>query len=60
VLGVMFLYYAQQVYRRREGAEGEAACKKLFAFSTSWLFLLFALILAERALGIPSFAPVLG
>ena len=60
VLGVMFLYYAVQVYRVREGAEAEAACKKLFAFSTSWLFFVFALILIERAIGIAPFAPVLG
>ena len=32
----------------------------LFGFSTMWLFIVFALILAERALGIPSFAPVFG
>ena len=60
VLGAIFVYYALQVYRRRQGAEGETACKKLFAFSTSWLFLVFALILAERALGLQAFAPVLG
>jgi protoheme IX farnesyltransferase len=60
VLGLMFLYYAALVYRRREGAEAEAACKKLFGFSTLWLFLVFALILVERAAGIPAFAPVIG
>ena len=43
-----------------EGAEAEAACKKLFGFSTLWLFVVFALILIERALGMPLFAPVLG
>jgi protoheme IX farnesyltransferase len=60
VLAVMFLHFAIQVYRRRGGAEGEAACKKLFAFSTSWLFLVFALILIERGFGIHAFAPVFG
>ncbi|HRX37036.1 MAG TPA: heme o synthase [Aestuariivirga sp.] len=59
-LAVAFLYFAIRVYRTREGAEAETACKKLFAFSTSWLFLVFALILIERALGIPAFAPVFG
>ena len=60
LLAVAFLHYAIRVYRRREGAEAETACKKLFAFSTMWLFFVFALILIERALGIPAFAPVLG
>ena len=41
-------------------AAAEAACKKLFGFSTLWLFLVFALILVERALGLPLFAAVLG
>ncbi len=59
-LGVVFIHHAWRVYRIREGAEAEAACKKLFAFSTLWLFIVFALILAERALGVPAFAPVLG
>jgi protoheme IX farnesyltransferase len=59
-LGVMFIWHAVQVYRIREGAEAETACKKLFGFSTLWLFVVFALILIERALGMPLFAPVLG
>jgi protoheme IX farnesyltransferase len=59
-LGAMFLWYAVQVYRLREGAEAEAALKTLFKFSTLWLFIVFALILVERALGLPLFAPVLG
>ena len=60
VLGALFVYYAVEVYRRREGAEGEAACKTLFAFSTLWLFLIFALILLERAGGVKPFAAVVG
>ena len=59
-LGALFVYYAVEVYRRREGAEGEAACKTLFAFSTLWLFLIFALILLERAGGVKPFAAVVG
>ena len=59
-LGALFIWYAAQVYRRREGADAEAACKALFKFSTLWLFIVFALILAERALGLALFAPVLG
>jgi protoheme IX farnesyltransferase len=58
-LGVMFIWHAWRVYRIREGQEAEAACKKLFGFSTIWLFIVFALILVERALGLPLFAPVL-
>ena len=60
VLGALFVYYAAQVYRRREGAEGETACKKMFAFSTLWLFLIFALILVERAAGVAPFGSVVG
>jgi len=59
-LGAVFIWNAWRVYRIREGQEAEIACKKLFAFSTMWLFIVFALILAERGLGIASFAPVFG
>ena len=59
-LSVAFVYYAVQVFRLRDGAAAEKACKKLFAFSILWLFLIFASILAERALGLPAFAPVFG
>ncbi|MFM8746160.1 MAG: heme o synthase [Aestuariivirga sp.] len=60
VLGALFVWYSWQVFRLRDGQEAEAACKKLFGFSTSWLFIVFALILAERALGLAPFAPVIG
>lgn len=59
-LGGIFIWYAWQVFRLRDGDNAEAACKKLFGFSTSWLFIVFALILAERALGIAPFTPVIG
>ena len=59
-LSVVFLYRAIMVYRLRDGAEAETACKKLFFFSTLWLFLIFALVLAERMLGLAAFAPVFG
>ena len=59
-LGAVFIHHAWRVYRVREGAEAEVACKKLVAFSTLWLFIVFALILAERALGISAFPAVLG
>ena len=60
VLGAMFVYHAVKVYRLREGAEAEMACKKLFGFSILWLFMVFALILLEHAVGVPAFAPVTG
>jgi protoheme IX farnesyltransferase len=60
VLGAAFLYCAWQVYRRREGAAADRACKKLFGFSILWLFLVFAAILAERAFGLGAFQPVIG
>ena len=60
VLGAVFLYHAVNVYRLRDGEAGDRACKKLFGFSILWLFLIFATILIERALSIPSFHPVIG
>ena len=59
LLSGLFLYYAITVYRLREGASADRACKKLFGFSILWLFLVFALIPVERLLGIASFASVL-
>jgi protoheme IX farnesyltransferase len=59
LLSAVFLYYAVSVYRLREGASADRACKKLFGFSILWLFLVFALIPVERLLGIASFPSVL-
>lgn len=59
LLSSLFLYFAVNVYRLREGAAADRACKKLFGFSILWLFLVFALIPVERLLGIASFASVL-
>ena len=59
LLSAMFLYYAVNVYRMREGAAANRACKKLFGFSILWLFLVFALIPLEHVLGLPSFPSVL-
>jgi heme o synthase len=56
-LGVVFLWRAAQVFVRREGARADLACKKLFGFSILYLFLIFALVIAERAIGIAPFAP---
>ncbi len=59
VLSAMFLYYAINVYRLREGEAADRACKKLFGFSILWLFLVFALIPVERLLGVASLPSVL-
>ena len=59
LLSAVFLYYAINVFRIREGALADRACKKLFGFSILWLFLVFALIPVERLLGIASFPSVL-
>ncbi len=48
MLNAVFLYYAVQVYRLRVGKPADAACKKLFAYSILWLFLIFAVILVEQ------------
>ncbi len=47
VLGVLFLVFAWQVYRKREGDAAERAAKHLFAYSILYLFLLFAVLLVE-------------
>jgi protoheme IX farnesyltransferase len=59
LLSVIFFYYSVNVYRLREGAAADRACKKLFGFSILWLFLVFALIPIERLLGIANFQSVL-
>jgi heme o synthase len=59
LLSTVFIYYAINVYRLREGAAADRACKRLFGFSILWLFLVFALIPVERLLGIASFPSVL-
>ena len=47
VAGVAFVAAAIRVYRSREGAAGERAARDLFAYSILYLFLLFAVLLAE-------------
>jgi protoheme IX farnesyltransferase len=49
VSGGLMLHFAGQVFRRREGAEADAAAKRLFAFSILYLFLLFAVLVVEHA-----------
>jgi protoheme IX farnesyltransferase len=47
ILGAAFVALAVQVWRAREGAGAEAAARRLFGFSVLYLFLLFAMLLAE-------------
>jgi protoheme IX farnesyltransferase len=47
-LGAVFLALAANVYRVREGRAADHAAKRLFAFSILYLFLLFAVLLAEQ------------
>jgi protoheme IX farnesyltransferase len=60
VLGAVFLWHAIEVYRLRTGDAARRACRRLFGFSILYLFAIFALIIAERLLGLPPFGPVLG
>ncbi|MEK9708219.1 MAG: heme o synthase [Alphaproteobacteria bacterium] len=54
VLGLMFIASAIRVLREPEGAEDRAA-KAMFGFSILYLFLLFAVLLADVLLGFGSF-----
>ncbi|WP_119389955.1 heme o synthase [Taklimakanibacter lacteus] len=60
LLGVAFIWHAVDVYRLRDGDPARRACKRLFGFSILYLFVIFALIIAERIAGVAPFAPVIG
>lgn len=47
VTGAAMLWFAIEVYRRREGAVAAKATRNLFAFSILYLFLLFATLLVS-------------
>ena len=49
VLGLVFLWCAWRVWKVREGREADKVAKQLFLFSILYLFLLFAVLLAEHA-----------
>ena len=59
VFTLVFLKQAVDVYRLADGPKGHAACKGLFKFSIIWLFAVFALILVERLVHLPTFGAVL-
>ena len=48
VLGAVFLALAFNVYRVREGRDGDQAARQLFGYSIFYLFALFAVILGEH------------
>jgi protoheme IX farnesyltransferase len=48
--GAIMLHLAIRVFRRRVGEAADKAAKQLFAFSILYLFLLFAVLLAEHSL----------
>lgn len=48
-LGIVFLYLAWNVRGITEGREADQAARRLFTFSILYLFLLFAVLLAEHA-----------
>ncbi|MGE0769744.1 MAG: heme o synthase [Hyphomicrobiaceae bacterium] len=49
VLGAIFMALAIAVWREADAPAGERAAKRLFAFSIVYLFLLFAVLLAEHS-----------
>jgi heme o synthase len=52
VLGLVFLWYAYNVFRIRLGREADAAARALFGFSILYLFALFLVLLGEHTVRI--------
>jgi protoheme IX farnesyltransferase len=52
LLGAGFLGCAWQVWHVREGREADRVARQLFAYSILYLFLLFAVLMVERLLGL--------
>ena len=50
ITGAIWIQLAVRVYRQRVGEVADKAAKHLFAFSILYLFLLFAILLAEHSL----------
>lgn len=48
VIGTVFIWLAVDVWRIREGRDGDKTAKRLFLFSIFYLFALFAVLLAEH------------
>ncbi|MBM3597110.1 MAG: protoheme IX farnesyltransferase [Alphaproteobacteria bacterium] len=51
LLGAVLVMLAVRVYRDHEGSGGDRAAKALFAYSILYLFVVFALLMVDRALG---------
>jgi protoheme IX farnesyltransferase len=58
VLGALFVVFAYDCYREREGESADRAAKNLFAYSVLYLFLLFAAILVEQGFDISGLLPL--
>ena len=56
VSGVLMIALALRLRAAGDGPFGEQAAKHLFAFSVLYLFLLFAVLLVEQGIGLPSHA----
>ena len=54
--GALMIAFALRLHAIGDGASGEQAAKHLFAFSVLYLFLLFAVLLVEQGIGLPSHA----
>jgi len=59
-LGLPFIGLAAAIKLAATPQRLAKACGRLFGFSILYLFLLFAALLAERLIGVPAFAPVIG
>ena len=59
LMTAVFVAKGFEVFRKGDGAGSDKAAKSLFGFSILWLFTLFALILVEKLLGVPTFQAVL-
>ncbi len=57
-LGAGFLWLAFGLWRSRRGAAQDKAAKRLFGYSILYLFLVFSLLLAEKAFGIAAFSAI--
>ncbi|MDE2578105.1 MAG: heme o synthase [Hyphomicrobiales bacterium] len=51
ISSAIMIYFAVKVYRTRQGKEADKAAGQLFGYSILHLFLLFAVIVAERGVG---------
>ena len=58
ILTIMFIWYAWRVYCLCTAEPAMVAAKKLFGFSIFYLFAVFASLLVERALSLPSFTGI--